>query len=277
MTQSSKNQVPGSTQKLTYPLESPVWITGTNDVARESFAAGNRNALGDAAGIVIGAAAAVGCVIAGAGRIAGEVGSMWVTNHGDDAHFSLFAANWRNIGVGLVFLLLAVVAVILAVECVRAEIRWSRIHKASLNPDVVGVRTMEFHSGDTVVFPDDTDNDGDPVKHPLTHIVFRRDEAPRAIRIPAYLRTDRWEELFGPDPIADWRHRHLMAWLTFSIDGDRLGLIGLDPIPPELVKEAYSSRSLPGELAAGEGALFRRTVSGHYFVDADLAGVVRRH
>ncbi|MBT1170732.1 hypothetical protein [Bifidobacterium sp. SO4] len=277
MTQPSENPALGTARKLVHPLESPIWLTGTNDVARESFAAGNRNALGNAAGIVIGAAAAVGCVIAGADRIVGEVGSMWVTNHGDDAHVSLFAANWRNIGVGLVFLLFSVVAVILAVECVRAEIRWSRIHKASLNPDVVGVRTTGFHAGDTVVFPDDTDNDGDPVKHPLTHIVFRRDEAPRTIRISAYLRADRWEELFGPDPLADWRHRHLMAWLTLSIDGDRLGLIGFDPIPPELVKEAYSSRSLPDELAAGSGPLLRRTVGGHYFVDADLAGTVRRH
>ena len=213
----------------TIQVADPVWVTGDRKVSVEASKDAVRKATDAESGGVF--AIIMIPVMAGLG--------VWFL-HGAEGDGQLIA-------IGVILLSIAIGCAVFAFTSFNNKPNRDRAAHAIAAPNMTGVDTRLLHRH-MMFEADSQDQDFDLVDYPMNTLIYRTDLPARTVTIPAYVDADEWERLTGvPDPQPDWKHRHLMAWLTITVDRERAAVTSITPIPVRQIRERWDKwdRNLP--------------------------------
>ncbi|MBT1174516.1 hypothetical protein JS530_03155 [Bifidobacterium sp. LC6] len=235
------DEVKGSKPASVAKAEQGEWLVGSHRIVGEARRSRN-SGFGDEIMVLLALLlffliAATIVAICGVGAYE----SVWVSDHGDNPHLDLAAIDWMWVVFFLVSLCFAVAVLFWMLSIIAQRLRWIKTRDEFSSPLFVGINTYNL-PGEVVYKADSRSSEGNRYSdsYPLMYIIWRTDAEPQTIYVPAYVTKKEWEQRFNqPDPDRHWGHRHLMMMIELHVDGDRIQVVGMEPVSMQDVQHAW--------------------------------------
>lgn len=226
-------------------LAEPIWRDGRREAASGAVWRRRSGCVGTAVGGAIAAIVGLSFVITGIGGIRYRFQLMWHSDHGDNPHFAPSPVDFFIIPIAALFVIVPVGFAVFGLWYAIADRRQRKMRRAfTHDKSTLGLDVSSFGVvAGAVKRPDYADYEGDMIEAPIKRLLFQPTAAPYEFHILAYVTEGLWIETGCVDGDPSWQQRHRLAWLTMRIEGTRMGIVGITPIPVEAVRKAYDDRS----------------------------------